>query len=82
MLIPVAVSDMIERLEKTHSILDWLFDNLPQFEFLPEAVTQTQLSTMARINMIFLEECGLYSFCSESGSFLTQLQYNTNPLHS
>jgi len=77
-LIPEAVADLIERLESTYAVLEWLHNNLPEIEDMPERVTCQHIGAMAEINRMFLFDCGLEKFCDKSGRFLTALQHATN----
>jgi hypothetical protein len=76
-LVPEAVSDLIERLETTYSVVEWLDCNLPELEDLPERVTCELIGALAEINRMFIFDCGLEKFCKSSGSFLTSLQHAT-----
>lgn len=91
-LTPKAVGDLIERLEKTYAVVDYIYENIPELEDLPETVTDDEICLLSELNRIFLEgkkfaeyqltnlDCGLINFCSESGQFLTELQYATGAL--
>jgi len=71
-LIPEAVSDLIERFERTYSVLDWELANLVEFSDIPTDWYPT-IAMMAEINRIFLTDCSLLQFCADSGSFWTIL---------
>jgi len=72
-LLPYAVSDMIERLERTYSVLEWIQLNLPAYDQLPASIDANKIGAMAEINRMFLENCGLEQFCQLTDNFLQNL---------
>lgn len=54
-LTPKAVGDLIERLEKTYAVVDYIYENIPELEELPETVTDDEICLLSELNRIFLE---------------------------
>jgi hypothetical protein len=82
-LLPVAVDEMIEKLQNLHAVLTWVSGELPHLEGgernLPVHVGEEKVGTVAEINQLFLRECGLLRFCQLSGQFLESLREVTLP---
>jgi len=72
-LLPYAVNDMIERLERSYAVLEWIHNNLPAFDQLPASIDADKIGAMAEINRMFLENCGLEQFCQITSTFLSRL---------
>lgn len=72
-MLPVALDDIIERLESTYSVLEWQYQNLPEYEEATSSLPWESVGHIANVNKIFLDECGLTHFCDASARFLTDL---------
>ena len=68
-LLPVAVDDMIQRLEKTRSVIEWTYNAVPEIE---DMSIFYQWGDVAELNKLFLSDC-LSPFCKKSTNFLENL---------
>lgn len=68
-LLPVAVRDMIERLENTRAVLEYVYDNIPEED---ELYVEMQWGDVAEINNIFNDQC-ITPFCGLSKNFMGDL---------
>lgn len=84
LLTPEAVNDMIERLEGTQAVLEWIKDEMPRYPKILETFTCQQLGDAAEINRLWLEDCSAEDFEEESEQFLKELSAYTdcNPASS
>jgi hypothetical protein len=77
-LLPVSVDDIIERLEKTYNLLQWISNNIPEESALSPSML-ARVGLMAEINKMFCGKC-LVSFCTDSSQFLDDLEYVPPPV--
>lgn len=78
-LIPAAVCEMIEKLERAYAVVEWILYHLPEYDQLPSQITTQDLGQLAELNRVFLQDCSLLNFCQNSGKFLTCLEHVTDP---
>jgi hypothetical protein len=68
-LLPVAVDDIIQRLQQTRSVLEYVYENIPEEDVL---TVELQWGDVAEINNIFNVDC-ITPFCGVSRDFLDDL---------
>merc|ERR1712000_246787 len=80
MLLPVTLDNVIEKLEMTYEVVNWISDNVPDCDNVTAEDAETlQVGRMAEFNRIFIDDC-LDEFGRDSGNIYAKLVVDSYPV--